>query len=166
MSRRILGIDPGLNKVGYGLIREEGGKCFLEDYGFFPIPVDIPLPRRLRHIYDKIGTLLEAASPEAVAVEEAYVTQNAKTTLRLGHARGVILLAAEQRGIEVAEYAPREIKQAVSGKGGASKTQIQWMVAQILGLDSRELQEDAADGLAVALCHSYRKNRRILIGRS
>jgi crossover junction endodeoxyribonuclease RuvC len=166
LSQRILGIDPGLNKVGYGLIRVEGGKCVSMDFGFFPIPENTSLPRRLHAIYEKIGTLLETASPDAVAVEEAYVTQNAKTTLRLGHARGVILLAAEQRGVEVAEYSPREIKQAVSGKGGASKTQVQWMVAQILGLDTRNLQEDAADGLAVAICHSYRSSSRILSERS
>jgi crossover junction endodeoxyribonuclease RuvC len=113
-------------------------------------------PKRLTHIYEDISRLLDESHPDEVALEEVYVSQNAKTTLYLGHARGVIVLAIVQRGIPLAEYAPREIKQAVVGRGGATKSQVQWMMGQMLHLELDTLSEDAADGLAVALCHSLR----------
>jgi crossover junction endodeoxyribonuclease RuvC len=152
----VLGIDPGTRCVGYGLVCAENRGCRAQDYGFFKTDQSRTFPLRLKQIYDMISDLLEKSHPDAVAVEEVYVSQNAKSTLRLGHARGVILLAAVERGITVAEYAPREVKQAVVGKGGASKRQVQWMMSQMLDLSMESLQEDAADGLAVALCHGLR----------
>ena len=152
----VLGIDPGTHYMGYGLIRVENDVCKAVDHGFFRADKRLSFPHRLRQIYEAVSDLLEKSRPDAVAVEEVYVSQNAKSTLRLGHARGVILLAAVERGIEVAEYAPREVKQAVSGRGNASKDQVQWMMARMLDLSIEDLQEDAADGLAVALCHGLR----------
>ncbi len=152
----VLGIDPGTRFVGYGLVQVEKGSCKAVDYGFLPTDNKLSFPQKLKQIYEGVSDLLSQSKPDVVAVEEAYATQNAKTTLRLGHARGVILLSVVEGGIPVVEYAPREIKQAVVGKGGASKVQVQWMVAQMLNINLDGLQEDAADGLAVALCHGLR----------
>lgn len=154
----VLGIDPGTNFVGYGLVRIEGEEGTAVDYGFFRVNDNISFPHRLKQIHDGVLDLIDRYRPDSVAVEEVYVSRNAKTTLRLGHARGVILLAAIERRIPVAEYAPREVKQAVVGRGGASKDQVQWMMARILKLQKDELSEDAADGLAVALCHGLRNS--------
>lgn len=152
----VLGIDPGTHFVGYGVVRVEGGEGEAVDYGFFRVDGKLPFPQKLQQIHAVVSDLLDRVSPDAMAVEEVYVSRNAKATLRLGHARGVILLAAVERGIPVAEYAVREVKQAVVGKGGASKDQVQWMMQKILHLDDEKLTEDAADGLAVALCHGLR----------
>jgi len=154
----VLGIDPGTRFVGYGIVRVEGGNCQAVDYGFFRLDNKLLFPDRLKQIHEVVSGLIDRSRPDVVAVEEVYVSRNARTTLLLGHARGVILLAAVERAIPVAEYAPREIKQAVLGRGGASKDQVQWMVAQMLSLEKEKLQEDAADGLAVALCHGLRSS--------
>jgi len=152
----ILGIDPGIHVVGYGLVKMESRHFSAVDYGFLPTDETLAFPQRLKQIYDAVSELLNRCQPDVVVVEEVFVSQNAKTTLKLGHARGVILLAAMERNLPIAEYAPREVKQAVLGKGGASKRQVQWMMAQMLHLKEEKLQEDAADGLAVALCHGLR----------
>ena len=156
----MLGIDPGTQYMGYGLIRVDNGVCKAVDHGFFRMDKRLSFPHRLRQIYETVSDLLDKFKPDTVAVEEVYVSQNAKSTLRLGHARGVILLAAVVREIPVAEYAPREVKQAVSGRGNASKDQVQWMMAHMLDVSMDDLQEDAADGLAVALCHGLRSDSR------
>jgi crossover junction endodeoxyribonuclease RuvC len=153
---RVLGIDPGTQTVGYGFIEMLSGRCAAPEYGEIRVPKDQGFPQKLRHIHESILGLVDRLGPDAVSVEETYVTSNAKTTLRLGHARGVILLAAAQRGVTVAEYAPREIKLAVLGRGGAGKAQVQWMVCQILKLEPSGVSEDAADALAAALCHGFR----------
>ncbi len=156
MSTLVLGIDPGTRFVGYGVIRVEGNRFEAVDYGHFRVDPKLTFPLRLKQIHEDVSELIDKVNPDEVAVEEVFVSQNAKTTLKLGHARGVILLAAVHRGLPIAEYAPREIKQAVSGRGGATKVQVQWMMTQMLGLPKETLQEDAADGLAVALCHGLR----------
>ena len=163
MGMLVLGVDPGINCVGYGLIQVQNGVCSEKDHGFFRIDKKLKFPERLKRIHDALSDILEDRKPDVMAVEEVYVTQNAKTTLRLGHARGVIILAAVEKGIEVAEYAPREVKKAVSGIGSATKKQIQWMMAQILHLQLDMLQEDAADGLAVALCHGLRSSNPTIL---
>ena len=154
----VLGIDPGTRFIGHGLICVERGNCRAVDYGFFRVNSKLAFPQRLKQIHEVVSDLLDKSKPDSMAVEEVYVSKNAKTTLRMGHARGVILLAAVERGIPVAEYAPREIKQAVLGRGGASKDQVQWMISQMLNIQTDGLQEDAADGLAVALCHGLRSS--------
>ena len=158
MGLLVLGIDPGTRFVGYGLVEVEKGKCRAIDYGFFRVDTKRAFPQRLKQIHEAISDLIKKSQPDALAVEEVYVSQNAKTTLRLGHARGVIILAAVEQGIPVAEYAPREVKQAVIGRGGATKDQVMWMMARLLHLSMDDLQEDAADGLAVALCHGLRNS--------
>jgi crossover junction endodeoxyribonuclease RuvC len=152
----VLGIDPGTRYVGWGLIHVSRGVFRAVDYGYFEVDKDTEFSDKLYRIYTFIFELLSQWCPDVVAVEEVYVSQNAKTTLRLGHTRGVILLAAVQRGIRIFEYAPREVKQAVFGCGSATKDQIQWMLVRLLALPKEKIQEDAADGLAVALCHSLR----------
>lgn len=152
----VLGIDPGTRFVGYGLVHEKAGNFSAIDYGVFRVEETLSFPKRLKQIYRSVSHLLDKTQPDVMAVEEVYVSQNAKITLKLGHARGVILLAAVERGIPVAEYAPREVKKAVLGSGSGSKEQVQWMMCQLLSLDGECLQEDAADGLAVALCHGLR----------
>jgi crossover junction endodeoxyribonuclease RuvC len=158
---RVLGIDPGTQTVGYGFIEMHAGRCEQVDYGEIRMPKDQPFPLRLKRIHDSILELIDRMRPDAVSVEETYVTSNAKTTLRLGHARGVILLAAVERGVSIAEYAPREIKMAVLGRGGAGKGQVQWMVCQLLKLEPSGISEDAADALAAALCHGLRSGSPI-----
>ncbi len=152
----ILGIDPGTLRIGYGLVRGDRGRFQAIDHGVVQAKKELPFPDRLFHIFHAVSDLLERERPDAMAVEEVYVTSNAKTTLRLGHARGVILLAGVEKRIPMAEYAPREVKQAVVGSGAASKEQVQWMMRQILGLGSVTISEDASDALAVALCHGLR----------
>lgn len=159
MGLLVLGIDPGTRFIGYGLIHVEKSCCRAIDYGFFRIDKKAAFPERLKQIHEVVFDLLDQTRPDVVAVEEVYVSRNAKTTLRLGHARGVILLAAVEKGVPVAEYAAREVKQAVIGRGGASKQQVQWMMARMLNIRLDGLQEDAADGLAVALCHGLRNSR-------
>jgi crossover junction endodeoxyribonuclease RuvC len=158
---RVLGIDPGTQTVGYGFIEMNSGVCLRADFGEIRVPRNQAFPERLKLIHDSILELIDRLKPDALSVEETYVTSNAKTTLRLGHARGVILLAAVQHGIPVAEYAPREIKKAVLGSGGAGKDQIQWMVCQLLKLEPATVTEDAADALAAALCHGFRSGSPI-----
>jgi len=158
---RVLGIDPGTQTVGFGFIEMRSGRCVHSEYGEIRMPKDQAFPQRLKRIHDSILELIDRMRPDAVSVEETYVTSNAKTTLRLGHARGVILLAAVQRGVTVAEYAPKEIKMAVLGRGGAGKSQIQWMVCQLLKLEPSGISEDAADALAAALCHAFRSESPI-----
>lgn len=159
---RALGIDPGTRNIGYGLITVSGNQYTALEYGVISIESRLPFSDKLVRIYDEISSLVERLEPDTAAIEETYVTQNAKTTLRLGHARGVILLALARKGLPVGEYAPRSVKQAVSGKGNASKEQVKWMVAQILGLQGRTMAEDASDALAISLCHVLRNENSLL----
>ena len=156
MGSLILGIDPGTALIGYGLLEFENDKPKAVDCGVIRINKKYAFQIQLQKIYQEITNLLIKTNPQVVAIEEVYVSQNAKTTLRLGHARGVILLAVVNQGIPVSEYAPREVKQAVCGNGNASKQQIQRMVASMLHLDVDILSEDAADAMAAALCYGLR----------
>jgi crossover junction endodeoxyribonuclease RuvC len=155
----ILGIDPGLRKIGYGLIKSEDNCIKIITSGNFIINSKLSFPERLKSIHDHIQDLLNNYNPDVMAIENVYVNKNAKVSLKLGHARGVIILAVMNKGIPITEYSPREIKQSIVGIGRASKTQIQAMVLQILNLKNKKLQEDEADGLAVAICHEFKKNK-------
>jgi crossover junction endodeoxyribonuclease RuvC len=152
----ILGIDPGTTLIGYGLIEFLNDKLRAIDCGVIRVNKKIAFQNQLQQIYQEISDLLKQTHPHVVAIEEVYVSQNAKTTLRLGHARGVILLAAVHQDVPISEYAPRKIKQAVCGNGNASKEQIQWMVANMLNLSVQTLSKDAADALAAAVCYGLR----------
>jgi crossover junction endodeoxyribonuclease RuvC len=148
----ILGIDPGTANTGYGVVRG-GGPALptLVECGVIRTKPRQPLPVRLREIYEGVQELLDRHKPDAVSVEDVFYARNVRTTVVLGHARGVILLAAEQAGLVVNEYAPSEIKKAVVGTGSATKEQVQFMLTRLLRLRSVPQPSDAADGIAAAL---------------
>jgi crossover junction endodeoxyribonuclease RuvC len=141
-----IGFDPGTARLGYGVIESV-------DYGVIVTDHDLPMAERLLVIHDAVIELIDRYEPGAVAVELLFFARNVTTAMTVGQARGVILLAAAQRAVPVAEYAPSEVKQAVVGYGKADKRQIQEMVRIMLGLDDLPRPDDAADALAVAICH-------------
>ena len=148
----VLGLDPGSRHTGYGLIRTGNRGATLVASGRFSPPPAWPLPRRLALLHQELTELMSVFNPEAVAVETVFTGRNIRSAVILAQARGVILLAAAQGGAEIFEYAPREIKNAVTGYGQAEKDQVAFMVARLLN-HSEPLPPDAADALAVALCH-------------
>ena len=161
---RILGVDPGTVFLGYGAIEFRTGTCSPITHGRIHIKSKCAFSDKLKQIYESTRVLIRDTNAEVMAVEDVFVSCNARTSLKLGHARGVILLAAAQSDIPISEYAPREIKQAILGRGSATKDQVQWMIRQLLKLDNAELKEDAADGLAVALCHGFRSQTSAIVG--
>ncbi len=151
----ILGVDPGTAITGYGIIQSDGSELGLIDYGAITTPADWPLPRRLVYIYRELGALIERHHLTHAVVEKLFFSKNVRTALSVGQARGVALLAIAQARIEIQEYTPLEIKQAVVGYGRADKHQIQQMVRMLLQLDSVPQPDDAADALAIAICHAH-----------
>lgn len=151
---RVLGIDPGTAVMGYGVV-ETGPtrQPRLVECGTLTTQARDPLPSRLRVIHDGITALISRHRPEAVAVESAFYGKNVRTTVVLSHARGVILLAAEEAGVTIAEYSPALVKKTIVGRGAALKPQVGYMVAQLLRLTQAPSPSDAADGVAVALTH-------------
>lgn len=157
---KVLGIDPGTAVLGYGVVEGRPGiHPRLLECGTLTTTSRDPLPARLRVIHDGTTALLARHLPDAVAVESAFYGKNVRTTVVLSHARGVILLAAEQAGVAIAEYSPAQVKKTVVGRGAALKAQVAYMVAQLLRLRTPPEPADAADGVAVALAH-------LLIGTS
>jgi crossover junction endodeoxyribonuclease RuvC len=152
---RVLGIDPGTAITGYGLVEEVRGDLKLVAFGVIRTPADQPLPRRLQLIYHAVSDLAEEWEPEAAAVEELFFSRNVRTAMSVGQARGVALLALADAGLDVAEYTPLAIKQAVTGYGNADKMQVQEMVRLLLELAEVPRPDDAADALAVAICHLH-----------
>jgi crossover junction endodeoxyribonuclease RuvC len=155
----ILGIDPGTAVTGYGVVRAgaQQGQHTLVECGVIRTRADRPLPERLKDISDGVRELLARHRPDAMAVEDVFYARNVRTTLVLGHARGVILLAGAEAGIPIHEYPPAEIKKAVVGTGAATKTQVQFMVTKLLRLKSAPQPADAADGVAAALTCAMRE---------
>ncbi len=150
----VLGIDPGTAVTGYGVVeRRDVGDIRLVECGVIRTSAGEPLADRIREIYTEIVSLLERHRPYAMAVEDVFQGKNVKSALTLGHARGAILLAGALRDVPIAEYAPREIKKAVVGTGGATKDQVAFMVKHQLHLKEEPAPADAADGVAAALCH-------------
>ena len=150
---RVLGIDPGTRITGYGVIIQEGSAFRALDYGCIRPPTKARLSERYLVLYNGIQSLLEQFSPDCLAVETQFVQKNAQSAIKLGMARGMAILAATQKGIPVYEYTPSKAKKAVVGNGRASKEQVQGMMRRLLNLDSIPEPEDAADALALALCH-------------
>lgn len=151
----VLGIDPGTAVTGYGVVRADAkGTMSLAECGVIRTKARDPLPARLLEIYEGVTELIQAHRPDAVAVEDVFYAQNVRTTIVLGHARGVILLAAQQAGVELFEYPPAVIKKAVVGAGSATKTQVQFMLTRLLRLKSVPTPSDAADGVAAALTYA------------
>ena len=151
----ILGIDPGLAIIGYGVIKYDGRKMTIVDYGTITTEAGVPLPRRLSSIYDSMASLIDKFKPDAIAFEELFFNKNVKTALTVGHARGTALVCAEKSGTELYEYTPLQVKQAVCGYGRADKQQVQAMVKMILNLKEIPRPDDAADAVAVAICHAH-----------
>jgi len=157
----ILGVDPGTAITGYGIIHVEGNRFNPLDYGCIYTEADIGSERRLKIIYEKVCTLQEQYRPDQMAVEELFFNKNIRTALSVGQARGVILLAAALKGIKVSEYTPLQVKQAVVGYGRAHKQQVQQMVKIFLNLKEIPKPDDAADALAVAICHAHFKQTMV-----
>ncbi len=152
---RVLGIDPGTATTGYGVVEEAGGELKPVTFGVIKTPAGQPLPARLQLIYRAVKELATEWSPAAAAVEELFFSRNVRTAMSVGQARGVTLLALVDAGLPVAEYTPLAIKQAVTGYGNADKAQMQEMVRLLLGLAQTPRPDDAADALAVAICHLH-----------
>ena len=152
----VIGVDPGTAITGYGLVRDdEHGKLVAVDFGVITTPSNLPMPERLLQIYQRLRELLSRYHPESGAVEKLFLQRNVRTAISVGQGRGIALLALAEAGILVAEYTPLEIKQAVTGYGGAEKMQVQQMVKYILELSEIPRPDDAADALAVAICHLH-----------
>ena len=156
----ILGIDPGLATMGYGVVESVKGNVSVVDYGVVTTPKDLTLPQRLRRIEEGVPALIEKFRPENIAIEELFFSKNITNGIMVAEARGVILLTADKLlGEEVYEYTPNKIKQAITGYGGADKMQMQLMVQALLRLKKVPRPDDAADALAVALCHAHTTRR-------
>lgn len=154
----ILGIDPGSRITGYGLIRQVGQKIEYVDSGCIRTTPTAELSQKLLQIYDGICQLMDHYSPEEVAIEQVFMHQNPSSALKLGHARGVAMVAAASHRVKVSEYSAREIKQTVVGYGAAEKAQVGHMVVSLLSLNKAP-QTDAADALAIAICHSHMRHK-------
>jgi len=157
---RVLGLDPGSRRTGFGVVEGEGNRYRALKSGHVSAPAKLDLPHRLHTIVEKIGAILDEWQPDAVAVEEAFYHESVRSTLVLGHIRGALLVAVVARGMTVAEYSPREIKMSVTGHGGATKEQVAFMVQRVLGLKG-PISPDAADALAAALCHHHRSRLKV-----
>jgi crossover junction endodeoxyribonuclease RuvC len=152
---RTLGIDPGTAIMGWGVVDERGGQLTMVDVGVLTTPAGMVQPERLRILYDGLCALIARHRPDTAAIEELFFGKNVNTAITVGQARGVALLAMVQAGLPIHEYKPTVVKQAVAGYGGADKKQMQEMVRITLNLRSVPKPDDAADALAIAICHAY-----------
>ena len=150
---RILGIDPGVATIGFGLIEADRASVRLIQYGVITTPAGLPLSNRLYQISQDMSQLLEQFKPQEMAVEELIFSKNITTGIAVAHGRGVILLEAERAGIPAFEYTPMQVKQAVAGYGGAEKKQVMLMTQRLLKMKKIPRPDDAADALAIAICH-------------
>jgi crossover junction endodeoxyribonuclease RuvC len=157
---RVLGIDPGSETLGWGIVEGSGLKYAAVDFGVVKSNPRLPFSKRLINVYAGVSAVIESFEPDVVSIEEAFYAVNAGVAIKLGQVRGVLLLLAEQRGIAIAEYAPRLIKQTVVGYGNAQKHQVQEMVRVLLSLKSAPAPHDAADALAIAICHFHHAGMR------
>ena len=151
---KVIGIDPGTANCGYGIVHESGGRLRAIGHGSWSTPAGERLELRLRTIFEGVAALVEEHEPDAVALEESFVGVDARTALSVGQARGAVMVAAANAGVECTEYSPARVKQVVCGYGRAEKQQMQRMVKVILGLQVEPAPSHAADALAVAICHA------------
>lgn len=151
---RILGIDPGYATIGFGLIDAQRGQCRPLQYGAVTTPTGLTFPQRLQLLYHDMGELLTSLKPEVIAIEELFFNTNITTGIQVAHGRGIILLACQEAAIPIFEYSPSQVKQAVAGYGKATKHQVMDMTRRLLGLTALPRPDDAADGLALAICHA------------
>ena len=157
----VIGIDPGTAITGYGLVRQVGaGQLEAVDWGVILTPAKTAMAQRLDQIYEGLNAVLQEHQPTSAAVEALFFQKNVRTAMSVGQARGVALLALQQAGLAIEDYSPNEIKQAVSGYGSADKRQVQTMVKTLLDLKEIPKPDDAADALAVAICHLHSEKTR------
>ena len=159
-----IGIDPGTATTGYGLVQEKDGSLTVLDYGVIQTAPELAMPERLLEIYRQLKRIILLHRPESSAVEKLFFQRNVRTALSVGQARGVILLALAEARLPVFEYTPLEVKQAVAGYGGADKNQVQQMVRALLSLNEIPQPDDAADALAIAICHLHSARWRTIYG--
>ena len=152
---RILGLDPGIGRTGWGVIRSEKGEMKVEKYGCIETLSNLFAEQRLEILYNNISSLLQTEKPDAFAIEELFFNTNAKTAMVVGQARGVVLLAAAQKGIPISIYTPLQVKIAVTGYGRAEKKQVGQMVKTLLHLESIPKPDDTSDALAIAITHAF-----------
>jgi crossover junction endodeoxyribonuclease RuvC len=162
----VFGIDPGSERTGYGCIDSDGRRHRLLVCGALAAPAGATFPDRLSFIHDGLRRLLAEQRPDCIAIENIFHAKNVRSALKLGHARGVALLAASAAGVPIAEYTPAEIKRAVVGFGRAEKPQVGRMVKLLLGLDTPPAPHDAADAIAVAICHIHSSGARATAARA
>jgi crossover junction endodeoxyribonuclease RuvC len=161
---RVFGIDPGSARTGYGCVQSDGTRHRLIACGAISIPVSNSFPQKLLIIHAELAALLAEHRPDCVAIENLFHAVNARSALKLGHARGVAMLAAVEAGLPIVEYTPAEVKQSVVGYGRAEKSQVQSMVQLLLGLSAPPTPHDASDALAIAVCHLHKMNLRGIAG--
>ena len=161
----VLGIDPGVATVGWGFVQYDGYRFSHPQYGAIITPPKIPLERRLEMIYDELGKLIEELKPDCVSIEELFFSKNITTGIAVAHARGVIMLACQKAGLPCYEFKPPQVKQAVVGYGNAEKKQVMLMTKMLLNLKEIPRPDDAADGLALAICCAHSLGMSRLNGR-
>ena len=160
----VIGIDPGTATTGYGLVEDTtDGSLFVRDFGVILTPADMPMPVRLLELHYRLHELILLHRPASGAVEKLFFQKNVRTALSVGQARGVVLMTLASCQLPVYEYTPLEVKQAVTGYGGADKQQVQQMVRALLGLQDIPRPDDAADALAIAICHLHSAKMRLLV---
>ncbi len=159
---RVLGVDPGTAITGWGVVEGDGNDLRMIACGAITTAAGTPLPQRLQTIYRELSNIIEQWQPDTSAIEELFFSKNAKTALAVGHGRGAAMLALANANLSITEYKPLEVKQAIVGYGGADKRQMQQMVKLLLGLDDIPRPDDAADALAVAICHLHSARLRML----
>ncbi len=151
----VVGIDPGVATTGFGVVRDTRDGILLVDYGIITTPADMPLASRLLVLHNQLEKIIQLHRPESSAVEKLFFQKNVTTAIAVGQARGVALLTLAENQIEVSEYTPLEVKQAVAGFGSADKKQVQYMVKALLNMEKIPSPDDAADALAIAICHLH-----------
>ncbi len=165
-SRTVIGIDPGTAITGYGVIREEpSGDLVWVTHGVITTPSEWDEPQRLLHLFQSLLDIIREVKPDCCAIEQLFFQKNVKTAIKVGQGRGAVMIAAAETGLEVGEYSPLEIKQSVVGYGKADKNQVQQMVKLLLGLEEIPKPDDAADALAVGICHLHSTRRKYISPR-
>ncbi len=152
----ILGVDPGTNITGFGIINFEKNTYSRVISGIIRLPSSKPIPERLKIIYDEVDKLIKTYKPDEFAIETAFYGKNVQSAMKIGYARGVSILAAVHNGLPTSEYSPREVKKSVVGRGSASKEQVSFMIKSLLIIDQQNMKTDESDALAIALCHAFR----------
>ncbi|MFI3295186.1 MAG: crossover junction endodeoxyribonuclease RuvC [Rikenellaceae bacterium] len=162
-GRRIIGIDPGTNVLGYAVVEVEGGELRVLVFGVLSLAKYSDHYKKLSRIFSRLSSVVEAYHPDEMALEAPFFGKNVQSMLKLGRAQGVAMSVALSRGIDVFEYAPTRVKQSVAGQGGASKEQVAGILSHLFGVDTSDSQFDATDALAVAVCHYFTQSRKILL---